>query len=116
MDISSEGIRHSRACLKGDAKGEIEIYGMETFICAQCRYERGRFILFLREEEGCWVGSNWNLGIRPVKEDRIQWFKDDKTRFEMKETPLDDVISEITDIVEEQKKETPNKPSGGDVQ
>ncbi len=32
-------------CLKGDIKGDITIYGLEDFICAQCRYEKGRFIL-----------------------------------------------------------------------
>ena len=37
-------------CLKGDVKGTVEIYGQETFICAQCRYGEGRFILFLRRD------------------------------------------------------------------
>jgi hypothetical protein len=96
-------------CLKGDVKGDITIYGMEDFICAQCRYEKGRFILFLRKDGTLWVGSNWHLGIRPIKEKTIQWFKDDKTFFEMKDTPLDKVIDEINTIVKEQKKETPNK-------
>ena len=103
-----------KQCLKGDVKGEIEIYGMENFICAQCRYKKGDFILFLRKREGFWVGSNWHLGIRPVKEDKAQWFKDDETRFEMKETPLADVIKEIDAVIEEQKKETPSKPDAGD--
>lgn len=103
-----------KRCLKGEAKGEIEIYGMETFICAQCRYEKGNFILFLRKEEGFWVGSNWHLGIRPITNNKTQWFKDDETHFEMKETPLDDVIKKINAVVKEQMKETPNKPDTGD--
>jgi uncharacterized protein YjbI with pentapeptide repeats len=89
-------------CLKGDAKDEIEIYGMETFICAQCGYEKGTFILFLRKEEGFWIGSNWQLGIRPITGTNVSWFKDDGNRSEMKETPLDDVISEIAATVKEQ--------------
>ncbi len=95
--------------LKGNLKDDIAIYGMENFCCAQCRYEKGSFILFLRKEDDFWVGSNWHLGIRPITKDKAQWFKDDKTRFEMKPTPLDDVIKEISTVVEEQKKETPNK-------
>ena len=98
-----------KRCLKGDVKGEIEIYGMENFICAQCRYEKGNFILFLWKEEGYWVGSNWYLGIRPIAGDKVQWFKDDETRFEIKSTPLDDVIAEINKVVKEQKEKTPNK-------
>jgi len=96
-------------CLKGDAKGEIEVYGMETFLCAQCRYEKGRFILFLRKADGFWVGSNWHLGIRPIAEGKVQWFKDDRDRFGMKEIPLDEVIDEINTIVVKQKKRAPGK-------
>lgn len=103
-----------KRCLKGEAKGEIEIYGMENFICAQCRYEKGNFILFLRKEEGFWVGSNWELGIRPITNNKTQWFKDDETLFEMKPALLDDVIKEINAVVKEQMKETPNKPDTGD--
>ena len=103
-----------KRCLKGAVKGEIEIYGLETFICAQCYYEKGTFILFLRKEEGFWVGSNWHLGIRPITNNKTQWFKDDETRFEMQETPLDDVIKEINAVIEEQMKETPDKPDTGD--
>ena len=96
-------------CLKGDVKGDITIYGLEDFICAQCRYEQGRFILFLRKDGSLWVGSNWHLGIRPIKEKNVQWFKNDKTLFEMKETPLDKVIDEIKTVVKEQKEKTSNK-------
>jgi len=86
-------------CLKGDVKGEITVYGLENFICAQCRYEEGRFILFLRKDGALWVGSNWQLGIRPIKGDKVEWFKDDKTLFEMKDTPLEDVIAEINNTL-----------------
>ena len=95
-------------CLKGDVKGEITIYGLEDFVCAQCRYEKGRFILFLRKDGSLWVGSNWHLGIRPIKEKTVEWFKDDKTFFEMKDTPLDKVVDEINTVVNEQIERTPN--------
>jgi hypothetical protein len=95
-------------CLKGDVKGDIVIYGLETFKCAQCRYEKGRFILFLRKDGSLWVGSNWHLGIRPIKEKTVQWFKDGRTLFEMKYIPLDKVVDQINTVVKEQKNETPN--------
>jgi hypothetical protein len=108
---ASATVKH---CLKGEAKGEIEIYGMETFICAQCRYKKGNFILFLRKKEDFWVGSNWHLGIRPIANNKTQWFKDDETHFELKETSLTDVINEIDAVVKKQMQETPNKLDLGD--
>ena len=62
---------------------------------------------------GFWVGSNWHLGIRPITNNKTQWFKDDETRFEMQETPLEDVIKEINAVIEEQMKEPPDKPDTG---
>ena len=82
-------------CLKGEAAEEIEIYGMESFICAQSRYEKGRVLLFLRKDGDLWCGSNWHLGVRPVYDNKVQWFKDDEFRFEFVETSLEDVISDI---------------------
>lgn len=101
-------------CLKGSAGGDITIYGLEDFQCAQCQYEKGRFLLFLRKDGSLWVGSNWHLGIRPVGDGKVQWFKDDEARWEMKESPLEDVIKEIKAVVEEQKRATPGKLDAGE--
>jgi hypothetical protein len=98
--------------LKGDLKGEIEIYGEIDFICANCRYQKGRFLLFLRKDGALWTGSNWHLGIRPIKDGKVQWFKDDradfdadyKAVFEHQELPLDAVLAEIERKLKEQKK------------
>lgn len=81
--------------LKGDAKGTIEIYGLESFICAQCRYEKGKFLVFLRKENGRWVGSNWQPGIRAITGDNVAWLTKDDDAFESKPAPLADVLSEI---------------------
>ena len=90
-------------CLKGDAKGEITLYGLEDFICAQCKFAKGRFIVFLRKDGALWVGSNWQLGIRPIREGKVQWFKDDQSLFEMEDVPLDQVIAQIGTTVNEQR-------------
>ena len=87
-------------CLKGGLTGQMEIYGMENFICARCEYKVGRYLLFLRKGSvDFWHGVNWHLGIRPVVEDKVEWFRDDKTRFEMTRQPLSDVIKEIQAVI-----------------
>ena len=86
--------------LKGDIQNDIVIYGMEDFICAQCRFEKGRFLLFLCKDNDLWAGSNWQLGIRPIKNGKIDWFKNDESRFDMEEKSFVDVIKEIENIIE----------------
>ena len=100
-------------CLKGNEKGNITIYGYETFQCAHCLYKKGRFILFLKKDGDLWVGSNWQAGIFPIKNDNVLWFKDDES-WETKDVPLKKVIDEINTVVKEQKEETPNKPDEPD--
>lgn len=99
-------------CLKGDATGAIVLYGMETFICAQCQFERGRFILFLRKDGELWVGSNWHLGIRPITGEQVKWYKGEENLFEMADAPLADVLKEISAIVAEQANAAGKTQSG----
>jgi hypothetical protein len=95
--------------LKGAVTGPIEIYGMESFICARCEYKTGRFLLFLKKgDEAFWHGANWHLGIRPIKNDKVAWFKDQKARFEMTAQPLADVVKDIESIL---KQKAPDRPS-----
>lgn len=95
--------------LKGAVTGTIEIYGMESFICARCEYKTGRFLLFLRKgDEDFWHGANWHLGIRSITDDKVNWFKDEKSLFEMTPQPLPDVVKEIESVL---KEKAPNKPS-----
>ncbi|HOX06045.1 MAG TPA: hypothetical protein PK280_06555 [Planctomycetota bacterium] len=82
-------------CLKGEIDGEIAVYGMEDLICAQCSYTPGRFILFLRKDGMLWAGSNWELGIRPIRQDKVAWPKEGGGLFDLAETPLAEVIAEI---------------------
>ena len=88
-------------CLKGGVEGEIVIHGMEDFICAQCNYEVGRFVVFLRNVGQLWVGANWHLGIRRIVADEVLWFKTDERPFEMAAMPLDQVVAEIEAVVED---------------
>jgi len=93
--------------IKGGLSGQIEIFGMEDFICARCEYKTGRCLLFLTKgNAGLWHGANWHLGIRPVSEDKVEWFKDDKSRFDMTKQPLSEVLKEIETIM---KQKAPNQ-------
>ena len=95
------------AVLKGDLPKEegaaTVLYGEEDFICAQCRFEPGRYLVFLNQDAGFWVGSNWHLSIRPIKTDAdgretVQWYAGEKT-IELREQPLADVLDEVKKLV-----------------
>lgn len=89
--------------LKGKIEADIEIFGMEDFICAQCNLSEGRFILFLRKDKNLWVCSNWSLGVRRIKNETVEWFKNADSPFGMEEKPLKEVISEIQNILKVKK-------------
>lgn len=94
-------------CLKGDLSGQIEILGQENFICAQCDFKTGRSLLFLKKgERGFLHGANWHLGIRAIKDENVEWFKDDRALFDVVPKPLPDVIKEIESILKERASDT----------
>jgi hypothetical protein len=92
-----------RNTLKGELPGEKEelfIHGDEDFICAQCHFEPGRYLVFLTRDGGLWAGCNWHLSVRPVKTDAegrewVDWYADEKT-IELKPRLLPDVVAEVT--------------------
>ncbi|MGD9128658.1 MAG: hypothetical protein PVH19_14880, partial [Planctomycetia bacterium] len=88
--------------LKGDLKkGEkIEICGMEDFECTRCRYATGRFLLFLGKDEKIWNGSNWQRGIRPIENDKVDWYKKDNDNIVGEAKPLEEVVAEVEKIDE----------------
>lgn len=88
--------------LKGKLDQEIVIYGMEDFICASCRFEKGKFLLFLMHDQDFLICSNWNLSIRPIKDKNVEWFKKNSSNnFKLKNSPLENVIKEIKSKVQE---------------
>jgi hypothetical protein len=94
--------------LKGKLPKEISLYGQETFICAQCQFAEGEFLLFLRQDGDKWVGANWHLSIRPITDKDVEWYVDDKS-INQKKAPLDDVLKEVRDIVQTQRQEEGEK-------
>lgn len=90
--------------LPKDKGAATVLYGEEDFICAQCRFEPGRYLVFLNQDAGLWVGANWHLSIRPIKTDAegketVEWYTGEKT-IELKEQPLADVLAEVRKLID----------------
>ncbi|MEO8205848.1 MAG: hypothetical protein ABI615_06675 [Chthoniobacterales bacterium] len=85
--------------LKGELPKDFILYGAETFICARCIITNGRFLAFLKKDDALWTGANWQLSLRPIKDDEVEWYTAEDNRFEMKPLSLQKVISEIKSIM-----------------
>ena len=88
--------------IKGSLPKNVKLYGGENFICAQVRYKPGRYLVFLRRDKELLSGVNWHLGVRAIKENKVDWFVDDK-KLELKESPLPVVLTEIKKLVSAKK-------------
>ena len=93
------------AVVKGDAPkdGRLTLHGDEDFICAQCRFSPGRYLVFVRHDGDLWVGSNWHLSVRPIRvgtkgAQLVDWFID-KVSLTTKAQPLDDVIADVKSLI-----------------
>lgn len=89
----------TESVLKGKLPAEFTLHGAETFICAQCPLAKGRYIAFLKKDGELWTGSNWHLSLRPIKNDRVEWYVANDNRYEMQPTPLADVLAEIKEAL-----------------
>lgn len=81
--------------IKGDLPREIVMHGGESFICAQCHLSKGRFLAFLKRDKDLWVGSNWHLSLRPVKDGKIEWYIAEEQRAPMSDQPQAEVIAQV---------------------
>lgn len=86
--------------LKGRLAQTVVLHGGEDFICAQVNYQPGRHLVFLRQDEDLLVGVNWQLSVRAITGDEVEWFVND-TALELKKSPLDTVLREIETLVPE---------------
>ena len=89
--------------IKGKLPEQFMMLGGEGFICAQCKLSKGRFLVFLDKDKDYWVGSNWHLSLRPIKEDTVEWYVTNEQRFPMSYQKLEAVIGEIGWILAESK-------------
>ena len=91
--------------LKGDLPKEFTLYGQESFICAQCVLTKGRFLAFLTKDGELWVGANWQLSLRPIRNEQIEWYIANEQRFPMKFQKLDDVVTKLLADIQKQHSE-----------
>jgi hypothetical protein len=80
--------------LKGSLPESVKLLGDETFICARVHFAPGRQLVFLRRHGECFVGNNWHLSVRPIKDGQIEWFAGERA-LELSWQPLESVLLRI---------------------
>jgi len=98
--------------LKGKLPDKVALYGDETFICARCHFEKGRYLVFLDHDGELLTGNNWQLSVRKItgdtkakntqakntQEAQVEWF-DVKNLFERPKAPLNQALKKISDVL-----------------
>ncbi len=80
--------------IKGILPKSIKLHGGESFICAQVHYNVGRYLVFLKRDEGLLVGCNWHLSVRPITNQQIEWYGPDHV-LDLSWQPMDAVLELI---------------------
>lgn len=88
--------------IKGRVEKTLTIYGMENIVCAQCRFQKGKQLVFLKHDGDFLVGSNWHLSIRPIAGEDCEWFQDSAS-IQLVSTPLSAAIKQVKEEIEKQK-------------
>lgn len=107
--------------IKGNLPDAIALFGDETFICAQCHLAAGRYLAFLSRDGDLWVGANWQLSLRPVKADMIEWYAAPEQRHAMTFQPADSVLKRVRHLMAAESQATKksisqttrSEPNGG---
>ena len=92
---------------------EVALFGGEDFICAQCNFQPGKYVVFLQKDGGLWAGSNWHLSVRPVLTDKdrresVDWYAK-ADGLALKSTPLSDVLADVKKLIADAAKDA-NSP------
>ena len=84
--------------LKGLLRKQIVLHGNESFICAQVRFQPGKYLVFLRSQDGLLTGANWHLSVRPIRDDKVEWYTK-PTELAVSWQPLGDVLKGIRETI-----------------
>jgi hypothetical protein len=79
---------------KGSLPQQVQLFGNENFICAQVRFQPGRYLVFLKKDGEKLVGANWHLSARLIKDDKIEWYSG-KGHLELSWQSLPKVIDQV---------------------
>jgi len=101
---SKEGDVTLERSLKGSLPKQFKIYGQEDFICAQCQFDPGKYLLFLNRDNGFWIGANWHLSMRPIKNGKIDWYPANGNLGTLVPVSLDDVVAQVQKTLPDQAK------------
>jgi len=86
--------------LKGSLPQQVQLFGNETFICEQVRFQPGRYLVFLRRDGEKLVGANWHLSIRPIKDGQVEWYSG-KQRLDLSWQPLSAVVKQVSELIKQ---------------
>jgi hypothetical protein len=89
--------------ISGELPATFVMQGDETFICAQCRLSKGRYLAFLVKVDDHWEGTNWQLSLRPVKDGKIEWYSKPDQAFSLAFQDSNAVLTRIRAILAAKK-------------
>lgn len=88
--------------IKGELPDNIRLHGGENFICAQVHFQPGKFLVFLKLENGLFTGCNWHLSVRPIQGEQVEWYQKPEG-LELSWQPLEAVLERVRQGGKEQK-------------
>jgi hypothetical protein len=103
---SQEAEARVEVLLKGEIADEFMLYGGEDFHYAECRLSEGRFLAFLNKDGELWVGANWQVSLRPIQGDEVEWYIDHAAPFPMKFQDLNEALTQVRTELSRKRIET----------
>ncbi len=85
--------------LKGELPAEFTLNGHEDFICARCELKAGRYLALLSKDRELWVGTNWHLSLRPIRDSEIEWFEKADSAFPLTYQNRETVLKRVAAIL-----------------
>jgi len=88
--------------IRGELPDNLQLHGGENFICAQVHFQPGRFLVFLKLENGLFTGCNWHLSVRPIQGEQVEWYAKPEG-IELSWQPLEAVLERVRQSAKVQK-------------
>lgn len=104
-NYSQQAKVHVEKVLKGKVPSDFTMYGQESFVCAQCRLTKGRFLAFLSKDGDLWAGANWQLSLRPIRDKEVEWYVSENQLYPMQFRKLEEVVERIKTLLKRQESE-----------
>jgi hypothetical protein len=89
--------------IKGELPSQTVLYGDQSFECAQCRWQTGRYLVFLDHDKELLTGNNWQYSACKITGETILWFPESEV-FKSKPMRLTSVVAGIQKILSKASK------------